>query len=494
MASITNTLRRTLLKLGNATPLSDGELLQRFVAQQDQAAFGEIVRRHGPMVLRVCRRVLQHTQDAEDAFQATFVVLARKAALAATKESVGGWLHCVACRTACYARKTRAAHRRDRSTALDSKSIFEVPASAEPAADLRLFLDQELQQLPEKYRSVMVLHYLEGKTVEEAARQLGCQASALRKRLQWARERLRRRLEHRGLAVPALALAVFLSQEASAMALPVSLVTPVIDAVKGLEAGQAAGTISPAVSGLAEAVLREMARGRMLRWAGVLAMVLLGAVGIALAVEAWSTPPSATRSQPTPDRLMLTERATIHPADVVMSVAFSPNGQMLATPGEAVQLWDVHTGKELAKLRGASAYSLAFAPNGKLLATGTNLGTVTLWSLETSTAVATLSRAQQARYLPPVCGLDFSPDGQFLAASCGNAIVIWDMVTHKEHTTISVRDDMRLVWWVGFSPDGQTLAAATNAGLVLWDWPTAKERSFPKASQVLCRKAALGAC
>src|SRR5262245_48343397 len=116
MGPLGKMLRRTLFKLGSAGPLSDGQLLERFRAQQDQAAFEELVRRHGPMVLRVCQRVLHHAQDAEDAYQATFIVLMRKAEAVARMESVGGWLHGVAFRVALKA-KAQVSHRAARDKA-----------------------------------------------------------------------------------------------------------------------------------------------------------------------------------------------------------------------------------------------------------------------------------------------------------------------------------------------------------------------------------------
>src|SRR5208283_330735 len=150
--------------------MSDGELLQYFIDQQEEAAFEALVRRHGPMVLGVCRRVLNQAEDAEDAFQATFLVLVRKAASIVPREMVGNWLYGVAYRTA---RKAKAAAARRH---LKEREVRHMP-HPEPTGDemwqeLRPLLDRELHRLPDKYRVPVVLCDLEGKTRKEAARQL----------------------------------------------------------------------------------------------------------------------------------------------------------------------------------------------------------------------------------------------------------------------------------------------------------------------------------
>src|SRR5262249_22196880 len=164
-------------------------------------------RRHGPMVLATCRRVLRHAEDAEDAFQAAFLILARKAGSIRRSESVGGWLHRVAYRLALKARAGAA--RRRRPLARGEPMTFADPTAAAAGQEAQALLDEELQRLPERYRSALVLCYLEGLTQEAAARRLGWSKGTLRRRLGQGRELLRRRLIRRGLA-PSAALAATL--------------------------------------------------------------------------------------------------------------------------------------------------------------------------------------------------------------------------------------------------------------------------------------------
>src|SRR5262249_368681 len=163
----------------------------------DEGAFAALLARHGPMVLGVCRRVLRHTQDAEDAFQATFLVLARKAGAIGRREALGGWLYGVACRVAARARALLLRHR---PTAHRPTADVPEPVGAGAAVDgasggeVRLALQEEVARLPAKYRGPVVLCYLEGRTHEEAALDLGWPVGTVKGRLARARELLRRRL------------------------------------------------------------------------------------------------------------------------------------------------------------------------------------------------------------------------------------------------------------------------------------------------------------
>src|SRR5262245_326915 len=196
-------LRRALARREGGG-LSDAELLGRFLARQDEAAFEVLVRRHGAMVLGVCRRVLGHAQDAEDAFQATFLVLVRRAAAIRKRDSVGNWLYGVAYRTSLEARA--AAARRHATERQVSTMPEPAVGPAEPLGDLRAVLDAELARLPEKYRAALVLCDLQGHARREAARQLGVPEGTLSSRLAAGRRLLADRLARRGISLSLAAL------------------------------------------------------------------------------------------------------------------------------------------------------------------------------------------------------------------------------------------------------------------------------------------------
>src|SRR5690242_18128398 len=202
--------------------LTDGQLLECFLSDRNEAAFEALVRRHGPMVLGVCRRVLAHAQDAEDAFQATFLVLARRAASVVPREAVGNWLYGVAYRTALKARTLTARRRACERQVRDvPQPVTEPQASRE---ELERLLDEELHRLPDRYRLPLVLCDLEGRTRREVARQLGLPDGTLSNRLATARRLLANRLRRRGLALSGGAVAAHLSQRAVSADVPASLI------------------------------------------------------------------------------------------------------------------------------------------------------------------------------------------------------------------------------------------------------------------------------
>jgi RNA polymerase sigma factor (sigma-70 family) len=199
--------------------LTDGELLARFAATRDEAAFAALVARHGPMVLGVCRRVLGHRQDAEDAFQATFLVLAQKAAAIRQRNSIGCWLYGVAYRAALTAAAANA-RRRSRERQVNAMPHPEVATAEVP--DWRPLLDRELSRLSEKYRAAVVLCDLQGKPRKEAARLLGVPESTLANRL--ARALLAKRLRGRGVEWTGAALAAALAADTASARVPAALV------------------------------------------------------------------------------------------------------------------------------------------------------------------------------------------------------------------------------------------------------------------------------
>jgi RNA polymerase sigma factor (sigma-70 family) len=235
---------------------SDGQLVDRALAGRDEAAFQAIVDRHGPMVYRVCRRLLRHPQDAEDAFQSTFLVLARRLRTLRKRASLASWLHGVALRVALKARAQSAAQRRrERHAARPGR----LPPDEVTWGELRSALDAELSRLPDRWRLPLVLCYLEGRTQDEAAGQMGCSKSTLRRRLEEGRAALCGRLTRRGLVWPAALSAVLLSDCLAPAGPAPGLVASAARAAAGVAAGKtAAAAASARVAALTEGVLRAM--------------------------------------------------------------------------------------------------------------------------------------------------------------------------------------------------------------------------------------------
>jgi RNA polymerase sigma factor (sigma-70 family) len=253
--------------------LTDGELLARFAATRDEASFTALLRRHGPMVLGVCRRVLGHHHDAEDAFQATFLVLAQKGSSVRKRDSVGCWLYGVAYRTAQEAANANARRQTKERQVRDMPHPLVAPSEV---PDWRPLLDRELSRLSEKYRSAVVLCDLEGKANKEAARLLDVPESTLANRLARARALLAKRLRGRGVEWTGAALAAALAAETASAAVPAALVNTTARAA----AGQLTAASAPAVL-LMKGVIRAMLM-KKLRLAALAALVTtaLGAVGL----------------------------------------------------------------------------------------------------------------------------------------------------------------------------------------------------------------------
>src|SRR5262245_1297288 len=265
----------------DAPGVSDGQLLERFARDHDEAAFELLVWRHARMVLGTCRRLLRHAQEAEDAFQACFLALARRAGSIARGDSVGGWLHKVALRIALAARG-REAKRAAGEHALADRDHR--PGPADPAREaeqreVRLALDEEVGRLPDKFREPFVLCCLEGRSNAEAARELGCPLGTVESRLARARLRLREGLSRRGLSLsPGLLAALPGGGHVSA-----SLVARTATAATLPTASQAAavGLISTNVATLTEEVLRAMLMTKLKAASAVLLAVTLAGAGAA---------------------------------------------------------------------------------------------------------------------------------------------------------------------------------------------------------------------
>jgi RNA polymerase sigma factor (sigma-70 family) len=312
--------------------IGDGQLLERFVSDQDHTAFATLMERHGGLVWKLCRGMLHEAQDAEDAFQATFLVLVRRAKALERRASLGGWLYGVAYRVASKAR-VAAARRQVHERQAGAMRNDEAEASM-LTADLQPALSEELNRLPEKYRAPIVLCYLEGKSNEEAARQLGCPVGTVWARLTRGRERLRGRLARRGLALPAAGLATALAQESAATAgtVPIPLIDSTMRAALLVASGKvAAGTISAQALALTETMLHAMRLAKLKIAAAVaVALILIGTgAGVvahwardggsqattAIAADNWIIPPSLEGRRPFPADNWWNREITDEPVD-----------------------------------------------------------------------------------------------------------------------------------------------------------------------------------
>lgn len=266
---------RKILAVPEAAPVTDRQLLHCFAVGRDETAFAVLLQRHGRMVWGVCRRVLGHAEDAEDAFQATFLVLAHKAGSSHWQASVGSWLHEVAARVAAKA-KARHAPRR----ALPRKGVVMTPDPAAEAAgrEVLALLDEEVCRLPEKYRLPVVLCDLEGVTRADAARQLGWKEGTVAGRLARARALLQQRLAGRGVTLSAGGAASLLAETAAA-AVPAELLTATVQAAGRYGTLQlAANGLPVGVAALVKGMVNEMFLTR-LKSAAVCVLVALLGVG-----------------------------------------------------------------------------------------------------------------------------------------------------------------------------------------------------------------------
>jgi RNA polymerase sigma factor (sigma-70 family) len=458
---------------------SDHELLQRFVTLQDEAAFAALLRRHGPMVLRVCRGVFSEWHGAEDAFQATFLVLARKAGSIRAHNGVGAWLRGVAYRVALKARL-----RTGKLPACDD-GLAERPSDVDPMADMTLreagaILNEELQRLPAKYREPVCLCYLEGQTRDQAARQLGCPAGTFNSRLERARELLRARLIRRGLSLSGALLTTLLSTSSVSAALSPALTTGTLDAALRFAAGNSpAGAVSAEAVTLAEGTLNTMTTIKLkLLTVFVLALPLLGIgagtwVHQAAVAQAPASPevkePPAPRAplldryrDPLPNSA-LARMGTLRGRHAgIVYVACLPDGKSAVTASKdgSLRLWSIETGKEIRRFRLPENQN----DRRKLLDKDPQAKVVMAMMAAAGPMLGNLSTAL------------LSADGTVLAAApLQGDVHLWDVATGKELPSMKGEKDT-MVSGLAFSPDGKTLAVWRSSGFVhLHDAATGKE-------------------
>jgi RNA polymerase sigma factor (sigma-70 family) len=459
----------------------DGELLDAFVRRRDEKAFEELVRRHGPMVLGLCRRLLHDPHAADDAFQVTFLTLACKASSLRRGQALPAWLHRVAFRIA-----LRIRSRGRRTAEVERKAVAVSPpdSAAEVAwGELPAVLDEELQRLPESLRGPLVLCGLEGKTHEEAARELGWPAGSLSKRLARGRELLRQRLARRGFALGAAAA---LLGEATA-AVPEGLLHKTTHGAAAVAAGRMT-ELPAATAALLREVLGTMFRTRLKVAVLVLLAVLVApAVGLGLFALLRAAPPATPRDEKPgrkdeqPARAELPGFGKLVVAlgpkqfrfrSFMLNVAYSPDGKLLAVSDyNTIHLYDAATKKELRTWdgpEGLGVRSLAFAPNSKVLATVGQSPQLRLWDVTTGKLLRAFDTHRSG-----ATAVVFAPDGTMLATAGEDrhdrngktlavwspafySVRVWDTATGKEVAAFA--GGLTTGTCVAFSPDGRMLA------------------------------------
>jgi RNA polymerase sigma factor (sigma-70 family) len=516
-----------------ATAASDEQLLADYLDRRSDEAFAALVGRHGPMVLNVCRRVLHDAHAAEDVFQATFLVLAGRAGAIHRRASLAGFLHGVAFRLAVRARRRPV---RDLPASLSHRAAG--PAEQLGWKEMLGILDDELGRLSDRYRAPLVLCYLEGRTQDEAARQLGWGLNTLRRRLAQGRRLLEARLRGRGVTLPA-ALAGLLAASAATVPAPLRAATLAAAGARAVAGSTAGAALSPARKGITSLLSTS---GRKIG-AVVAVLGLAAAVGFGYCLTPRSdqpppagrpTPADAAReatADPLPARASVrlgTDRyrhgttidglavsadsglavtrspwGTLGPVRVfdltdgrclytlprqpetdTEAVGLSPDGKTLATKDDRYLCFrEAATGKEIRKVSfvpaaggsRANTHWLTFSPDGKQVAV-TLMGTAVRLI-----DVATGEEKRTFEHPAAVGACAFSPDGKLMATGGHEQekdvyfARLWEVATGKELRRFTASDG-----WINalaFSPDGTTLAAGGFSGsrLVLWDVATGKE-------------------
>jgi RNA polymerase sigma factor (sigma-70 family) len=507
----------------------DQELLRRFLAEQDEAAFEALLRRHGPMVLDVCRSVLGNEADAEDAFQATCLVLARKVGSIRKAASLASWLHGVAYRTALRARADSSRRHRhearapQRSTTTDPDDLS--------WREVRQAVHEEVARLPARQRAALVLCYLEGKTQDEAAAQLGLAKGTLKGHLERGRALLRVRLVRRGLASGAVVVLGAWPAATKAACLSPPLLVATIKAVMTVAAGGAtASVVSANVATLAEGMVKVMFFKKLII-AAILLLALAGAgmgLGAAVREELPRTDAGGVVEQPAPQKgpspgagarakpgadLNRPIRSLPGHKDRVTSVAYSPDGRWLATAawdGTAL-LWDARTGKEVRRwdvpaprdYHPAHLSRILFSPNNAFVIVAQqaapNEAGVIVWDRRTG---------KKVHEFPGGTGsVAVSPDGKVIA--CGGYGIVRLYELASGNPIRELHSQQTHIFTLLFSPDGNTLIAAgplptpqRGDGIErltrmpdvarFWDVATGKERRFPLTGRELTGHLAQG--
>lgn len=433
--------------------LTDRELLRRFTKDRDESAFSAILHKHGPMVLNVCQRTLHNAHDAEDVFQATFLVLMKKAGALSWRESVAGWLHEVAHRLAIRARAD--ARRRDAKEGRVPARAGEDPVSDLTVREAQACLHEELHRLPDSLRAPLVLCYLQGATQDEAARELGWSLRTFKRRLERGRSLLQKRLTRRGISL-SVALSTGLLPAAPASA---GLIPSTLKAAASVASGKATAAVSASVSAMVDAALRGMFLAKMKQMAALI--VLVGLLGTGVALTGSHTTPRADGQQADQP---VNPTSKQEPGQVVAYEPAKTGGEKQAVdrfgdplpPGALFRLGTL-------RFREQHGWPSQLLPDrqSRLIGTPREIR----W-LDLAT-----DRLIQSWPLPKGFAVGgFSPDGRLLLLSDRKTLRLWDITARKELRTLHAKGDLGTEVYARFTDDGKFVAVNSavnwNPGLL----------------------------
>lgn len=455
-----------------AEGLDDQSLLARYQRENDSASMAVLMGRYAPLVWGACSRMLQQDQDAEDAFQATFLVLMEKNA-SIRQRSVGGWLHGVACRVA-RSLQRKEARRRSREKKREKTSSRE--GSEIEWQEIRAAIDKAIQSLPESYRLPVVLCHLQGMTYREAAKALDCPEGTISGRLARAKVLLRDRLTRNGITAGALATAAFW-QDLQAGSVTGADPAQLLDGCIGR-------STAPEVQAMAGEILTKMT---LTKWKAIaMTLLLLGLTGIGAGMLYPNPSIPLQREEKNQDQFgdPLPKGAVARLGTLRLrtgggnnTIAFHPNGKALVSSGSdnSLRLWDLTTGKQRIHFGGHYPWVSGFAlgPRGKVIASGGADGKVKLWSVATGKLIRAMGREGLK---DPVYAIAFSPNGKQIAASAwgqGKIIYRFDAQTGAEIHSLTYQGGT--ISSLAYSPNGNFLAAGCSDDQVrIFDTSTGK--------------------
>ena len=512
MTSASAVLLRQVHRLAGS-PAPDAVLLDRFARSNDEYTFTDLVTRHGPMVWRVCRRMLGDAQAAEDAFQATFLILAQRAEYIKKPSSLAAWLHGVARRVARNV-QTAENQRRRRETAvpdLDPVDPNPDPLAEVSAREALLILDDEVQRLPEQYRLPVILCCLEGMSQEEAAQRLGWSAGSVKGRLERGRKRLQERLTRRGLTLTTLLAVMTLSRHEAAAGAGRILVGGTVRAVMAFTKGEPA-QIGVRVAALAEAGLKGLgvAQGKTVMALVLVAGLVIAGTGSVLLPGLADQMPKPPVVQQKPPETLPKETALLRtnlngdplPKGAVArlgterfrsdawveQVTVVPGGkQFIGLGSHSVILWDATTGKEVRRFDAqawrmmvSDGEAFAVSPDGKVLAVGTEESNcpILLYDLASGKKLGELPGHKGPKERSFEAHLAFVTPTLLVSAGEDRTIRVWELSSKREVGRLVSSDRRRISTLVPF-PNGHHVLGCglddkTGGYWTVWDVATGK--------------------